>query len=426
MLHSDAKSWDENWEELRRGPDGGQASSKVGRRRDGSVPQGFIKILNKQKERERRVRLYTEAASLETLAIPGVPRLLETNARHYDDHSYSLFLVTEFIVGATLRELEFGFAADQAIDWALELVDILDACHKAKVIHRDIKPENCIAGKDGRFYLVDFGLAFREESDVTFEIPAGQELGNRFLRLPELHADSPNKNDPRSDLTLCVGILFYLLTRMDPRILIDDMNKFPHQRDAALAKLKEADCARLDRLLSLFDRGFDPHIDKRFQSAEALHDALVGCLAPHDETGETPQAIFDRIREVASSPRHTQAKEVQDRFGRVTQQIYDLTSDICANSNGLFSLCSGPGGFRAVDLTQIYSMGFLYQRDSRILFVPAYELRHVGSEVIVQLWIEKVSRLTLRVPSGASELDASALDRLRVVLLGRLESIVRF
>ncbi|HET7447861.1 MAG TPA: hypothetical protein VFJ49_08125 [Methyloceanibacter sp.] len=130
MIHSNARSWNEDWEEIRLGPSGGQASSKVARRRDGTIVLGFIKILNKQKDQERRARLYREAASLETLAIPGIPQLLETNARHYEESSYDLYLATEFIEGHHLREVDAKFTAEQAIKWTLQLVAILDACHK--------------------------------------------------------------------------------------------------------------------------------------------------------------------------------------------------------------------------------------------------------------------------------------------------------
>jgi serine/threonine-protein kinase len=72
-VHSDARSWDDLWEQMASGPSGGQATSKVGRRRDGTVERGFIKILTKQDETERRQRFYREAAALESLDIEGIP-----------------------------------------------------------------------------------------------------------------------------------------------------------------------------------------------------------------------------------------------------------------------------------------------------------------------------------------------------------------
>ena len=93
-VHSDARSWDDLWEMVKAGPLGGQATSKIARRRDGGVELGFVKILTKQDDTERRARFYREAAILESLAIEGVPKLIETNARHDGDRSFNLYAVS--------------------------------------------------------------------------------------------------------------------------------------------------------------------------------------------------------------------------------------------------------------------------------------------------------------------------------------------
>jgi hypothetical protein len=61
-VHSDARSWDDLWEVVKAGPSGGQATSRIARRRDGSVELGFVKILTRQDDTERRARFYREAA----------------------------------------------------------------------------------------------------------------------------------------------------------------------------------------------------------------------------------------------------------------------------------------------------------------------------------------------------------------------------
>jgi eukaryotic-like serine/threonine-protein kinase len=104
-LHVEAKSWSENWEQLAVGPSGGQSSSKIVRRKDKSIERAFLKILNKQNDAERRARMYREVASLETLDVAGVPRLIETNARNYERSDFYLYLVADFIEGKNLREL---------------------------------------------------------------------------------------------------------------------------------------------------------------------------------------------------------------------------------------------------------------------------------------------------------------------------------
>jgi serine/threonine-protein kinase len=199
-VHTDASSWDDLWEAVGTGPSGGQATSKIARRRDASVELGFVKILTRQDDTERRARFYREAAILESLAIEGVPKLIETNARHYEDRAFNLYAVSTLVVGTTLRELsERAYTPEQAIKWTADLCDILCACREAGIRHRDIKPENCILGKDGKLYLVDFGLASDVNEQGGFETSVGQEIGNRFLRVPELRPESANRDDPRTD-----------------------------------------------------------------------------------------------------------------------------------------------------------------------------------------------------------------------------------
>jgi eukaryotic-like serine/threonine-protein kinase len=84
--------------------------------------------------------------------------------------------------------------------------------------------------------LVDFGMSYHEEASALVT-PAWEEVGNRFLRLPELASESSLKRDPGSDVTFCGGILFLLLTGSRPGQLIDHDNCMPHQRAEAQRKL---------------------------------------------------------------------------------------------------------------------------------------------------------------------------------------------
>ncbi len=115
-IHSDARSWDELWEALSTGPSRGKPPRRSDAAATQPVEPGFIKILTQQTQTERRQRFYREAATLESLEIEGVPRLIETNARHYKDRAYQLYAVSTYIPGKTLRELpKASYAPEQAI-----------------------------------------------------------------------------------------------------------------------------------------------------------------------------------------------------------------------------------------------------------------------------------------------------------------------
>lgn len=135
-VHVDAPSWRDNWKEIGSSPSGGQGASKIVARRDGTVDRAFMKVLNRQNDVERRARVYREAGSLETLVVPGIPRLIETNARRWEDSSYHLYVVTEYVAGKTLEDLERSYGGPQAIDWAIQLCDILQPCREAGIAPR--------------------------------------------------------------------------------------------------------------------------------------------------------------------------------------------------------------------------------------------------------------------------------------------------
>ena len=61
----------------------------------------------------------------------------------------------EYIEGAPLKG---PLPADQALKYAAQICDALDAAHKKGITHRDLKPANILVTKAG-IKLLDFGLA---------------------------------------------------------------------------------------------------------------------------------------------------------------------------------------------------------------------------------------------------------------------------
>src|SRR6202166_3010239 len=65
------------------------------------------------------------------------------------------YLVMEYIEGSPLKG---PLPLDQAIRYAAQICDALDAAHRKGITHRDLKPANILVTKAG-IKLLDFGLA---------------------------------------------------------------------------------------------------------------------------------------------------------------------------------------------------------------------------------------------------------------------------
>ena len=117
-------------------------------------------------------RALREARAAARLNHPGVVTLhdvIEGDGR--------LFLVMELVEAQTLRDLvdrsgPLGPAAAARV--GLELLDALDAAHRAGIVHHDVKPANVMVTSGGRVKLADFGIAsLQEDTQRTLTGAAG-------------------------------------------------------------------------------------------------------------------------------------------------------------------------------------------------------------------------------------------------------------
>lgn len=124
----------------------------------------------------------------------------------------SPYLVMEYVAGRTLRDVlnDFGAIPQAKVIGILEQVlQGLDAAHRAGIVHRDIKPENVLLADDGRIKLSDFGLA-RPVSAAS----SSQLIGTAAYLAPELV--SKGQADKRADVYAAGILAFELLTSQQP------------------------------------------------------------------------------------------------------------------------------------------------------------------------------------------------------------------
>ena len=143
-----------------------------------------------------------EARMVASLEHPNIVPVHEVGSAP----EYPIFIVSKYIVGhdlaAELKRATPSFL--QATQWIIELADALRAAHKQGIVHRDVKPPNTLIDREERVYLLDFGLALRDE-DVGKRLLAG---GTPAYMSPEQARGEGHRVDGRSDI-FSLGIMFY-------------------------------------------------------------------------------------------------------------------------------------------------------------------------------------------------------------------------
>lgn len=302
------------WTIQRGAGSGGQGRGYVvSRTGDEAATPYFLKELKDQSNPQRRARLFREAAALESYAHPRIPRLVESNAHLHGDRTAHLYLVTEFISGETLANRHRKpLVFDDAIDLTDQLAETVAYLQTNDAVHRDIKPDNVIL-RHGEIdaVLVDFGLAFNQSERAAQLTGDWEELGNRFLRVPELASYSVAKQDARTDIAFLAGILFYCLVGEVPAVLEDAEGRLPHQRIGIDLAAVAPDAARIRALGRFFDRGFQPRLNDRFPTIAAFRDALSALRHPSAESPDYMSILMraGRLREGDEAARYRRRSE---------------------------------------------------------------------------------------------------------------------
>jgi serine/threonine-protein kinase len=90
-----------------------------------------------------------------------------------------------------------------------DLAEALDYAHGQGVVHRDVKPANVRVDSQGAVYLMDFGIAYRPDSDEV-PVPPGTLLGTPAYVAPEQARGGQADVLPASD-QYSLGAVFYEL-----------------------------------------------------------------------------------------------------------------------------------------------------------------------------------------------------------------------
>jgi formylglycine-generating enzyme required for sulfatase activity len=180
-----------------------------------------------------------------------------------------LYLVQDFIDGQNLLE-EFenqGKLNEAQIRIILiELLPVLQFIHDNKVIHRDIKPENIIRSKNGKLFLIDFGVS--KETSGTILTRVGTTVGTPGYAAPEQFRGMVYHNSDLYSLAVtCVRLLTGHFPKSDSSDELFDTNTMEWQWRKYVSLSQE--------LTTILETMLQDIPAKRYQSATEVLAALT-------------------------------------------------------------------------------------------------------------------------------------------------------
>src|SRR6185437_11084515 len=192
-------------------------------------------------------RFLQEARVSAQIASPHVVRVTDV-----DQTPGGAFIVMEYIEGKTLQTLyEDLYKAGQqlsypdALEYAMQMLEGVEAAHKSGIVHRDLKPDNVMITTDAKgralLKLLDFGIAKLKVSEDYNErklTRPGVIMGTPEYMAPE-QAYSADAVDARADIFSLGVMIFEMLAGRRP-VGGDDPHELAESyRSGRIAKLSD-------------------------------------------------------------------------------------------------------------------------------------------------------------------------------------------
>ncbi len=172
---------------------------------------------------EARARFLREAYVANSVEHPGVVPVSDDD----EAEDGSPFLVMELLHGESLDDRLARLGRLSFVESLLithDLLDVLEAAHRAFVLHRDIKPDNIFLqsrtdrSSGAQLRLLDFGVArLRELAPTDTATRQGFLLGTPAYMGPEMALGRWDLVDARSDIWAVGATLRAMLTGAHPR-----------------------------------------------------------------------------------------------------------------------------------------------------------------------------------------------------------------
>ena len=241
-------------------------------------------------EGDARARLWREARAAASVNHPSICQIFDVGETADD-----IFIVMELLDGEPLanRVRDGAMPLDESVSVALGILGALSVLHTRGIVHRDLKPSNVFLTSSG-VKLLDFGLARAKQSlasDVTVT-RAGMVIGTPRYMAPEQWTEA--KADSRTDL-FAVGSLLFEMLSGGPAFPGDELMQVYHAIMSGHPPALSGSTA-IAAIDAIIHRALEKRPDDRYQSADAMADALRAAVSQSSTTGtQVPVRATTRV-----------------------------------------------------------------------------------------------------------------------------------
>lgn len=179
--------------------------------------------LNNDEDAQRQFR--HEAVLLAHLRHPNLPQVID----YFLGQDGRQYLVMEYVPGENLQEVlrkQGPLPVSEAIACIDQIMQAVAYMHRQQdeetgrrrsVVHRDIKPANIKRTPEGRYLLVDFGIAKQNSKTIRGTAVSARALTPGYAPIEQYGGGT----DERSDIYALGATLYALLTGKTPPSSVD-------------------------------------------------------------------------------------------------------------------------------------------------------------------------------------------------------------
>ncbi len=243
--------------------------------------QVAIKVLafHLAEEMDLRIRFLDEARILARLDHPNIVML-----HNFKQERDRMHIIMQYVDGESLDriiERDGPIDSEQAALLFAPLADSLHHAHGNGIIHRDIKPSNILVSSTGKARLTDFGIAKLTEGGANLT-RTGTRVGTSWFMSPEQGLNKPA--DSRSDIYALAVTLYNGLSGRLPFTGDSEYEVIKGHVEQQPPPIFSGGDPLDQDVEAVVMQGLAKDPDERFQTGNAMRDALLSALTIHGQT----------------------------------------------------------------------------------------------------------------------------------------------